>query len=208
VRVPWWGLASSVLAPVLLIGGWTVAAGLQPAPFDAVQRSISTLAEVGMPYRWLMTLCLLGVGLCDVLTGLALQQAADRGRLLLIAGGVCGMLIAANPQIPAGGSPPHEVFSFIGVIVVTIWPVAALRREPDAPLALRPRAAWTASLINLAVLLWFTVELFNGPLLGLAERAVTADQAIWPLIVVLSVLASRPYPLSPAGLETADARSQ
>ena len=29
--VPWWGLVSSALAPVLLIGGWTVAAGVQPA---------------------------------------------------------------------------------------------------------------------------------------------------------------------------------
>ena len=31
----WWGVASSVLAPVLLVGGWTAAADLQPVPFDA-----------------------------------------------------------------------------------------------------------------------------------------------------------------------------
>jgi len=28
--VPWWGLVSSAVAPVLLVGGWTLAAGLQP----------------------------------------------------------------------------------------------------------------------------------------------------------------------------------
>ena len=28
--VPWWGLVSSAVAPVLLVGGWTVAAGLLP----------------------------------------------------------------------------------------------------------------------------------------------------------------------------------
>ena len=27
--VPWWGMVSSVVAPVLLVSGWTIAAGLQ-----------------------------------------------------------------------------------------------------------------------------------------------------------------------------------
>ena len=62
VRVRWWGIASSVLAPVLIIGGWTAGADLQPVPFDAVSRSISTLAALGMPYRWVVTLAILSVG--------------------------------------------------------------------------------------------------------------------------------------------------
>jgi hypothetical protein len=28
--VPWWGVVSSVAAPVLMVGGWTAAADLQP----------------------------------------------------------------------------------------------------------------------------------------------------------------------------------
>lgn len=191
VRVPWWGIASSVLAPVLLIGGFTAGADLQPLPFDAVQRSISTLASVGMPYRWVVTLAILGVGACDIVTGLALRPAADRGRILLIFGGVCGMLIAANPQPHHGGSLAHETFSFLGVVIMTSWPVAAVRRGPGTPAALRPRVAYTAAAVNLALLLWFTAELFNGPQLGLAERAVTVDQALWPLMVVLTIVAAR-----------------
>ena len=34
--VPRWGVLSSVAAPVLLIGGWTLAARLQPGGFDSV----------------------------------------------------------------------------------------------------------------------------------------------------------------------------
>jgi hypothetical protein len=30
--VPWWGMVSAVVAPVLLISGWTFAAGRQRAP--------------------------------------------------------------------------------------------------------------------------------------------------------------------------------
>jgi hypothetical membrane protein len=182
---------SSAVAPVLLIGGWIVAARLQPVPFNSVGRSISTLAAVGMPHRWLITLAILGVGLCDVLTGLALRSAAEAGRVALIMGGVCGMLVAANPQPRHGGSPVHELFSFFGVVLLTVWPVAAIRLEPAAPRALRPAAAWAALLVTLGLVLWFTVQLFHGTELGLAERFVTADQALWPLVVVISVLSTR-----------------
>ena len=201
--MPWWGVASSVLAPVLLVGGWTAAADLQPVPFDAVSRSISALAAQGMPYRWLITSALLGVGICNFVTGLALRPAAEAGRILLILGGVCSMLIAAYPQHSHSGSPAHEAFSVAGVVLMTIWPVAAIRREPDAPYCLRPRVAYFAVLLNLGLVAWFTVELFNGPLLGLAERTVTVDQATWPLAVVLSVYAAGARTVQPAELEAA-----
>ncbi len=196
--MPWWGVASSMLAPVLLIGGWTAAADLQPVPFNPISRSISALAAQGMPYRWLITIALLGVGACHVATGLALRPAAEAGRVMLIFGGVSGMLIAANPQHSHAGSLPHVVFSLTGVVLMTLWPFAALRQDPGTPYALRPSAAWGYGLFTLSLLLWFTTEIFNGSELGLAERAVTADQTLWPLVVVASVLAARRRPVAAA----------
>jgi hypothetical membrane protein len=189
--VPWWGVASSVLAPAILIGGWTIAADLQPHPFDAVRHSISALGADGVPYRWVITIALLGVGACHAATGLALRSAAEPGRILLVIGGISSMLIGLNPQGQHSGSLPHEAFSLIGVVVMTIWPVAAIRRDPGAPFALRPAAAYATTTVTLAVVLWFTIELLNGAQLGLAERTVTTDQSIWPLLVVLSVLVTR-----------------
>jgi hypothetical membrane protein len=196
--VPWWGVVSSVFAPVLLIGGWTIAADLQPVPFNAVSRSISALAAQGMPYRWLITSALLGVGACHIVTGLALRPATEAGRILLIFGGVTGMLIAANPQHSHSGSLPHEVFSFIAVVLMTIWPVAAMRHDPGTPYALRPKVAWASALLTLSLVVWFTAELFGGTELGLAERAVTVDQSLWPLVVVVSVLVARARPVAAA----------
>jgi hypothetical membrane protein len=201
--VPWWGVASSVLAPVLLVGGWTIAADLQPVPFDAVSRSISSLAAQGMPYRWVITSALLGVGICNFVTGLALKPAAEAGRILLILGGVCSMLIAAYPQHQHSGSPEHEAFSFLGVVLMSIWPVAATRQDPDAPFCLQRRVASLALLVNLGLLAWFTAELFNGPLLGLAERIVTVDQSLWPLAVVVSVIVAGAGATQPEELEAA-----
>ena len=201
--MPWWGVVSSLLAPVILIGGWTVAAGLQPVPFNAVQRSVSALGAVGMPYQWIITIALVGVGVCHAATGIALRSAADAGRALLVIGGVSSILIAVNPQPPHGGSLAHEAFSLVGVVVMTIWPLAAMRRDPGAPFGLRPAAVLAATAVTLGVLLWFTIELFHGTELGLAERTVTADQSIWPLVVVMSVLAAGKRALVPAGREAA-----
>jgi hypothetical protein len=69
------GVLSSAAAPVLLVGGWTIAAALQPSSFDPVTDTVSTLAAVGAVSRWLMTLTFLVVGTCDVITGLALRPA-------------------------------------------------------------------------------------------------------------------------------------
>jgi hypothetical membrane protein len=203
LAVPWWGVVSSVLAPMILISGWVAAADLQPYPFNAVQRSISALGATGMPYRWVITIALIGVGVCHVTTGLALRLAAEPGRILLVIGGISSMLIGLNPQGAHGGSLPHEAFSLIGVVVMTIWPVAAMRRDPGAPFGLRPVAAYATTAVTLVVLLWFTIELFNGSHLGLAERTVTADQSMWPLIVVLSVLVAGQRSALPAEEEAA-----
>jgi hypothetical protein len=196
--MPWWGVVSSVLAPVFLIGGWTVTAALQPIPFDSAARSISALASQGMPYRWLITIALLGVGACHAITGLALRPVAEAGRIMLIFGGLSGMAIAAYPQHVHSGSPVHEIFSVSGVVLMLVWPLAGTRSDPGAPAALRPQAAWTYALVTLGLLLWFVTQLFGGDMLGLAERAITADQSLWPLAVVLSVLDAQRRPVTAA----------
>lgn len=48
--VPWWGVISSVPAPVLLVTGFTVAASLQPN-FDQLSGTVSSLAAVGATDR-------------------------------------------------------------------------------------------------------------------------------------------------------------
>ena len=72
IRVPWWGVVSASLAPVFLIGGWTLAASLQPAGYSAVRDTIRALAGLGARDRWVMTAGLVGLGVCHVVTSLAL----------------------------------------------------------------------------------------------------------------------------------------
>jgi hypothetical membrane protein len=185
--VPWWGVISAVAAPVVLIGGWTVAAGLQPH-FDPVSGTVSALAAIGATDRWVMSLAFVIVGLCYIVTGLALRPARTTGRLILIGGAIAGMLVAAYPEHPGGfGSVPHFVWASIGFAGLTTWPLWASRRGSAVPWGLRPNVAAAVVALQFALLVWFGAELIlGGHQVGLAERVVGAAQAAWPLAVVVS----------------------
>jgi len=188
-RVPWWGLVSSAAAPVLLIGGWTVAAGLQPGEFDSVADTISALAALDAADRWVMTTGLAGLGVCHIATAFALRPLARSGRLVLGAGGVATLLVAAFP-LPAdeSGSVPHTIAAGAAFAALSVWPALAWRRSDrkDVPAPARPAVALGAAAVLLGLLGWFGAELAaDDGRVGLSERAVAGAQSLWPLAAVL-----------------------
>jgi Protein of unknown function (DUF998) len=185
--VPWWGVASSAAAPVLMISGWTVAAGLQRS-FDPVADTVSALAAPGAADRWVMTLTFVVVGACYLLTGLALRPARMPGRLMLMAAAVTGVFVAANPEQPGNSLPlPHMIWGAAGCIILVAWPAAAWRRGPGVPWGLRPAVSACIVAVLVTLLAWFITELITGGgQVGLAERTFGTVQALWPLTVVAS----------------------
>jgi hypothetical membrane protein len=186
--VPWWGVASSAAAPVLMLTGWSVATALQPRSFDPVAEPVSALAAVGATDRWVMSLTFVVVGACVFMTGLALRPARAPGRLMLMAGAVAGMLVAANPEHPGTSFPvPHMICAAVGCAGVVAWPAGAWRRGSSVPWGLRPTVSAAAVAVLLALVAWFGAELITGGgLAGVAERIFGAAQALWPLAVVVS----------------------
>ena len=185
--VPWWGVVSSAAAPVLMVAGWTVAAGLQRS-FDPVADTVSALAAPGAADRWVMTLTFVVVGMCYFVTGLGLRPARLPGRLMLMAAAVAGMLVAANPEHAGNSLPvPHMIWGAAGCAVLVAWPAGAWRRGRSVPWGLRPAVSAGAVAVLLALVAWFGVELITGGgLAGLAERMFGAALALWPLAVVAS----------------------
>ena len=148
---------------------------------------MSALAAQGAADRWVMTLVFAVVGACFVVTGLALRPAAAPGRVILIAGGVAGLLVAANPEPARGGSLLHAVWAAAGFAALTAWPAGAWRRGPLVPPGLRPAASVTAAGVLAGLLAWFGTKLITAAgQAGLAERVLGGMQAVWPLAVVLS----------------------
>ena len=184
--VPWWGVISSGAAPVLLIAGWTLAAALQPRPYDPVGGTVSALAAVGAADRWVMTLVFAVVGSCEVITAVALRPAASPGRLILIAGGLAGVLVAANPE-HTGGSLTHACWAAGGFVALVAWSAGAWRRGASVPWGLRLAVSVSAAGMLLGLAAWFGAELIaGGAQVGLAERVLGTAQASWPLAVILS----------------------
>jgi hypothetical membrane protein len=184
-RIPWWALASSGAAPVLLIGGWTIAQARQPPGYSPVRDTISALAARGAADRWVMTSALAGLGACHVVTALGLRPARPGGRVVLAGGGVATVLVAAFPQPAHGNSVAHTIAATAAFIALSAWPVVA-SREPSrrAPLLARvPSVLASGALLGLVV--WFAAELHGGER-GLAERAAAGAQALWPLAVVVT----------------------
>src|SRR5262249_2141034 len=137
--VPWWTVVSSAAAPLLLTGGWAVAGELQPGHYDPVRQSVSVLAGMGASDRWVMTLAFVFPGIASMATGLGMHPAAPAGRLILLAAGLAGMLVAASPEPPGGGfSLEHAAWSTVGFALLAAWPLAGWQRGPGVPWALRP----------------------------------------------------------------------
>jgi hypothetical membrane protein len=182
-RTPWWGLMSATAAPVLLIGGWSLAASRQRDGFDPVRRTISALAARDADDRWVMTTALVGLGLCHVTTALAVRRAASPGRFLLAVGGAATVLVAAFPQPDADrSSAAHTAAAGTAFVALAGWPLLARRTGSD-PVLSQPVSV-AAGVVLLALVSWFFAELVaDSGRVGLSERVAAGAQAVWPAAV-------------------------
>lgn len=185
-QVPWWTLVSGAAPPVLLIGGSTLAADLQPVRYSAVTSTISALAAQGATDRWLMTGVFVCIGGCYLVTALGLRPAAAAGRLVLAAGGLATLLVAAFPQPAVGSSDRHLAAATCAILAMAVWPPFARRRGSFVPWGLRPGVTVTAAAVMLCAALWLLWEARAGGEIGLAERVAAGIQALWPLLVTVT----------------------
>ncbi|MFJ4920271.1 DUF998 domain-containing protein [Streptomyces sp. NPDC088725] len=184
--VPWWALLSAGLAPVLLVAGWTTAERLQGPGYNPSTKTISVLAAYGAPGYWVMTGMMIALGVCYMVTAQGLRGAALAGRAALAAGGVAAMVLTLAPAPPSGGSFGHGAVVTVGFVLLAGWPVLAADRSGIAPWALQPTVAIAVTALMAAGAVWFLVEVAIQGIAGIAERALTFAQALWPLLVVVS----------------------
>ena len=168
-------MVSATLAPIALIGGWTVAGARQPSGYGAVSDTISALASAEATDSWIMTVGFAVLGTCHVVTALGLLEARPAGRWVLGLGGATALLVATFPQ----PSPVHVPAATVSFVALALWP--ALSGVPNRV------AGWAATGVLTGMLTWFALELGEDRV-GLAERGVAAAQVLWPLATVWAVL--------------------
>jgi hypothetical protein len=190
--IPWWVLLSSGSAPVVLVGGWSVASMLQPAAYNPLTQTISSLAAHGAADRWLMTLALATLGVCHIVTAYGITVVKLAGRIALVCGGLAALFVSVSPEPDGGVSTSHIVSAGAGFAALAVWPWLALDRRSAAPWSLRLRACVAASSVLFVASVWFLIELHGRGDAGLAERCVTAIQTLWPLIVAVNLWRASP----------------
>jgi hypothetical membrane protein len=166
-------------APVLLVGGWTLAAARQPSSYDSRTDTISQLAAVGATDSWIMAAVFAAVGLFYVLIAIAVREPALPGRIALATGGVATVLVAVSPEPKGGTSERHGIVATIASSAVAIWPILAARRGHHVSWPLRPVVSATASIVLIGLLVWFVSELHRRTFIGTSERLAATAEALW-----------------------------
>lgn len=177
-----WGLLTATLAPLALIGGWTLAA---PPGFDPVTETISALAATDAARPAVMTAGLALTGLAHLGTAAALRPLGIAGRVGLAVGGLGTLAVAALPVDTAGTW--HTAAAAVAFGALTAWPALGRRRGCPAPPCRNGFALGATGLLS-ALLVWFYLTLAGvlpTGLTGLSERVLAGTQALVPLAAVL-----------------------
>ncbi|MHA3703619.1 DUF998 domain-containing protein [Jatrophihabitans sp. YIM 134969] len=185
-----WVVVPAVVAPVALVGGWTWGVARQPPGYSAVSQTISALAARDATDRWIMTAGLALLGLAHVGTALGLGPAVRTpARAVLALGGLATLAVALFPQ-PAGdgSSAAHVTSATVGFVALTVWVALAVDRSAAWPL--RPPATTVATVVLAGLLVTFGLTI-SGDVVGVTERLLAAAQALWPLVAVAGLLATR-----------------
>jgi predicted phosphodiesterase/hypothetical membrane protein len=177
-------VGSATVAVLALVGGWTWAAAVQSGGFDARAESISALAAAATPHRWIMTTALVVTGLAHLVTAWALVPARRTGRVLLAAGGVATLAVAAFP-LPSrtGSSAVHTGVATVSFALLAVWPWFAAR--PRGPVALERRVARPAAGVLALAVASLGLGL-GGTGFGIHERVVAFLTVVWPLVTAIS----------------------
>lgn len=184
-------MVSAVVAPVAMIGGWTLAQAQQES-FDPVRRTISDLATQASTAPWIMGAGLALTGVAHVVTAAGMRPLPRAARALHALGGLATLAVALFPSDTHPRA--HVLAASIGFGALAVWPLWAGTRGTTG--VLRPSVGRTAGVVLLLLLGAFLVELWqltplDGRATGLTERLVAGAQALWPLLLATALVRSR-----------------
>ncbi len=186
--VPGWAVATALLAPVVLVGGWLIADALQPVSYSPMRQTMSVLAGQSGTDRWIMTAALLLVGSCQIATGAGLTGVRLPARILLILTGLSTLGIAVTPEPATGPTARHLAFAVSCVVTTAVWPVLVARHAPGQSWILSVCGCATATVTFIGLSCWLLIAARDsGGDLGMVERLTAEVQSLFPLVVALAL---------------------
>ena len=151
-----------------------------------MKQTLSSLAARDAPTRDMMTIVILIIGVCQLITAYGFKSAAKPGRLVLGLGGVGVIGVAAFP-VPhvLADSNWHTFMAGVVLVSLCLWPVFSISEHHHAPWVLTAKGAWIATVALAIVGLIFLAAWWTDSYwMGLLERTLISSQIIWLLISV------------------------
>lgn len=181
-------LVAATIGPIQIILGSWIAGALWPG-YDPMRQTISDLAADDSPVKWLMSSFFVLGGILAILAAFGARSLAMPGRIAIFVSGIAtfGFTIFATPS-QTGYSWPHRWFAIASFVLMSAWPLLAMRFDPKYPWLIRPVGAISAT-VAFTVLSVSFLATWTDPSatnVGLWERVIAISQT-WYLALVIWV---------------------
>ena len=182
-------LVAAIVGPVQSVAGWLIAGAFWPG-FDHFGSTISDLAALDSPVWPLMSAFFLLGATLTIVAGVYARSFALPGRIVLVLAGIAtyGLTVFQSPAQDEG-STMHRIFAGISFILMSAWPMFAIRWRGKAPWPLKPIGGILATVAFAAMSIWFLLvwldPMFTAE--GLAERLMVTAQAWYLSLAILVV---------------------
>jgi hypothetical membrane protein len=171
-------LIAAILGPIQVITGFNLAQAFWPE-FDWVHLTISDLAADTAPTQVLMTSFFYLGGTLSIITATWAKSFALPGRIAILLAGLAtyGLAFFKTSDLPGEGVP-HRIFAIISFVLMSGWPLFAMRKNRAYPWILRP--VWSIAgtvLLTIASLIFLASWRDpNATMTGVWERIIAVGQ--------------------------------
>lgn len=174
-------LIASTIGPVQSILGWVISGSLWTG-YDPMRKTISDLAADDSPVQGIQTAFFFLGATLTVIGAISARTLALPGRIVLLLAGLAtyALAIFTTPS-QVGHSDLHRISASISFVLMSAWPLFAMRLDKRYPWIIRPAAAISATLALAAISIWFLITWIDpaSTNVGLSERVIVTAQVLW-----------------------------
>jgi len=181
---------AAIIGPIQSVSGWTISGLLRGDNYDPIRQPISDLAALDSSTFWLQSsFFILGATLW-IVASFSAKAFSIPGRVALLISGIAtvGLTVFPTPS-QTTSSELHRFFAIVQFVLMTAFPLLAMRFKREYHWLIRPPAAITATVIMTAIALWFLAVWVDPTAnnVGLVERIIAVAQTFYLSAVVLVI---------------------
>ncbi len=180
----------AIIGPIQSVSGWLIAGALRGADYDPIRQPISDLAALDSSVFWLQSAFFILGAVLWIIASFSAKAFALPGRVALFISGVAtiGLTVFPTPS-QTSSSAIHRFFAIVQFVLMTVFPLLAMRIDKRYHWAIRPAATISATIILGVIALWF-LQVWSDPAatnVGLVERIIAVAQTVYLSALVLVI---------------------